>query len=288
MTQQAELLHIRCGSDIHPQLEQAGLLENADFLEFSDPFCLGPINHKSLNLKNIDPWVSQRSQFIAEAFELDFTEVQQKQQSSYQLLSNASQYSQIILWFEHDCYDQLILIYLLFRLSQQKLKPGQLQLICINQHAELEQTHGRFIGLGQLNSEQIQQLWQQKKPVTNGQLIAASCSWERLAKQQPLQIITSNTGTTLPFLKQALQRYAEQQSKVSLTDQITLDILQQKSPITFSELFKAYQEKEPQPWLGDLMYWYLLRGMAENGLVNIEPSQRTQNNCWASSVIYLR
>ncbi len=278
---QTKLLHIRCGSDIYPQLEQAGLLDNADFLEFSDPFCLGPINHKSLNLENIDPWVSQRSQFIAEAFELDFNEIHQKQQSSYRHLKHANEYSQIVLWFEHDCYDQLILLYLLFRFSLVDLKPGQLQIICINQHSEID----RFIGLGQLSSQQIKKLWQQKSAVTNGQLLAGSCLWERLAKQQPMKIITNNTGTTLPFLKSALQRYALEQQECSLTEQITLDILKQNQSMNFADLFQKHQEKEPQPWLGDLMYWYLLRQL-ENKRPNKLLIEKNSDN-WSASTILL-
>ena len=51
-------LHVRCGSDIGPGLKQAGFV--GDFLEYSDPFCQGPVPAGS-------GWLDQRADFLAQA-----------------------------------------------------------------------------------------------------------------------------------------------------------------------------------------------------------------------------
>jgi len=53
-------LHIRCGSDIRNGLRRAGF--GGAFLEFSDPYCLGPV-------RNSGSLLAERAAFLAAAMQ---------------------------------------------------------------------------------------------------------------------------------------------------------------------------------------------------------------------------
>ena len=89
-------------------MRTAGL--HGDFLEFSDPFCIGP-------LSDSDPQtlLRERAAFLADAFNLEPADALGRQQQGYGTLLKLDKYQRIVLWFEHDSYDQLILAYLLVK-----------------------------------------------------------------------------------------------------------------------------------------------------------------------------
>lgn len=71
-----------------------------------------------------------------------------------QLTSGA--YQRIVIWAEHDCYDQLVTLRVINELQHAGFN-GVLELISINQYPG----SARFIGLGQLPAESLWLLWQQ-------------------------------------------------------------------------------------------------------------------------------
>ena len=69
-------------------------------------------------------------------------------------VDEAARAEELILWFEHDLFDQLALIRLLARLARRGL-PQQLTIVSIDRHPEVP----GFLGLGQLKPEQLAELW---------------------------------------------------------------------------------------------------------------------------------
>ncbi|HWU90248.1 MAG TPA: DUF1835 domain-containing protein, partial [Kofleriaceae bacterium] len=65
-------------------------------------------------------------------------------------VDEAAAAEELILWFEHDLFDQLALIRLLARLARRGL-PAQLTIVSIDRHPEVPS----FLGLGQLKPEQL-------------------------------------------------------------------------------------------------------------------------------------
>jgi hypothetical protein len=97
-------LHIRCGSDIRDKLRTAGF--SGDFLEYSDPVCEGPVpDVPDLTGTRVRYLTAGAGRFI------DFTEAEcgASLRRAEQLLTAAHHYERVMLWFEHDSYDQLIL-----------------------------------------------------------------------------------------------------------------------------------------------------------------------------------
>lgn len=261
-------LHIRCGLDIQRNLQEAGFI--GDFLEFSDPFCQGPV----LDLPGLE-WLSARSQFISQHYDMPLADVEQRQQLAYKRLSTAHQYEQVVLWFEHDNYDQLILAYVLTRLAAANLAE-RLQLICISDFPGI----AHFTGLGQLSPEQLVYLYkQQRLEVSPAQYQDAKHTWHAFQQGEVAElnaIIKQGTPAIEPMakaLKRQLQELPWTDCGAGLTLQLVLQVLQDKGARTAGQLFHELNlVLEPLPHLGDLMFWALLKHQASEGLIQIQPS----------------
>lgn len=248
-------LHIRCGSDIRETLLTAGFI--GDFLEFSDPFCQGPL----ISLAH-DDFIKSRSQFISDAYIIPFDEINMRQKSAYEALNNIGNYKDVTLWFEHDIYDQLILIYLLNYLSKQASIENT-NLICIDHMPGVD----HFIGLGQLSPDQLTWLWEAKKtPLTQEHLNLGENAWKALINPNPNELYNFTeleVELAVAPMKNAITRHLQQlPSKfngLSLTQKLVIEIVSENEGITGVQLFKTLMnEREPLPYLGDMMFWYEL------------------------------
>ncbi|WP_425055860.1 DUF1835 domain-containing protein [Pseudomonas abyssi] len=252
--QDLKTLHIRCGSDIQHSLRTAGL--TGDFLEFSDPYCIGPLSNSAP-----ETLLRERAAFLAEAFDLAPADALGRQQQGYGTLLKLDQYQRIVLWFEHDSYDQLILAYLLHRLRE--LQPSaELQLIAVDQVPGV----ARFIGIGQLAPEVLSWLWPQRRPIKPELLKLGSDAWHALTADNPAALLALiQTGTpALPMLGKALHRHLQQlpgqHDGLGLTERLSLQIIQRQGPLPTGKVFAALMRNdEPLPYLGDLMFWWLLQ-----------------------------
>src|SRR6478752_3275244 len=72
-----------------------------------------------------------------------------------QALAGFSQHEEIVLWFEHDLFDQLQLIQLLDWFAQQELGKVKLSLVQVNSYPGVTP----FYGLGQLSGTQLARLF---------------------------------------------------------------------------------------------------------------------------------
>src|SRR5215204_2671736 len=77
----------------------------------------------------------------------------------------------VVLWFEHDLYDQLQLIQILAGLPD---RPEHVELICIGSFP------GRpgFAGLGELQPDELASLWQLRTAVTPEHVHLARAAWD--------------------------------------------------------------------------------------------------------------
>ena len=260
-----QTLHIRCGHDLQQGLEQAGFV--GDYLAFYDPFCQGPVADLPLTeLKEL------RARFAAEAYQLPLVEARQRADESYAVLEQLANWQHLVLWFEHDSYNQLILAFLLSYLKRQQ-PAATIELICVDQVPGA----GDFIGLGQLDPALFRHLWQQRQAVSAAALNQAEQVWCALCASKPnaLEALIDSTPA-LPFMSAAIARHLQelpsQACGLSLTERLTLQLLA-KHEMAAGLLFKRYQtEAEPLPWLGDVMHWSIVRSLATgaNALVAIE------------------
>jgi len=253
-------LHIRCGSDIKHSLAIAGFC--GDFLEFSDPYCQGPV----LNTKSQSEFIDIRAKFISNAYNITkANDVWQKLNSEYSSLEEARNYHRVNIWLEHDSYDQLILAKLLDYFSEPTHRPKQIQLITIEGFPGIKAFHG----LGQLPPDALRILWQDFKEVTEEQFAIGRKTWNAIkagSPEQLLEIALSNTPA-LTTMSKAVARHVQELPSVnnglSLVEELTLKILADKGPINAARLFSWYTNHyEPLVFLGDAQYWENIQRLA--------------------------
>ncbi|MGD1908725.1 MAG: DUF1835 domain-containing protein [Leptolyngbyaceae cyanobacterium] len=252
-------LHLRCGSDIQQRLKTAGFV--GDFLAFVDPYCQGPVPSDA----DFSAFLAQRSAFIARAYGIAPHDAHQRLIREYDRLHNSASYPRVVLWFEHDAYDQLTLAHVLHHYGQTQA-PQSLELICIQQFPGIE----RFVGLGQLSPESLRLLWETRQSITPAQLRLGQRVWQALTTPSPTALVNLvQTGTpAIPTMAPALRRHLQElpwlEDGLGLTERLTLEILADLAPLTAGRVFgELTGHREPLPYLGDTMYWRVLQELSQ-------------------------
>lgn len=280
-------LHLRCGTDLADRLDAAGL--SGDFLEYSDPVCQGPVPADDSEL------LQSRARFLTNAYgngtAVEITEALDWLTAREQDLAEAAQrYQRVVLWFEHDTYDQLILCRVLAHFASHE-RPAALEMVTTDHYPGIP----RFIGLGQLQGDALRELWLSKRTViSDDQLALGQRTWHALRQSTPeaLASLANAPGTyALPFLSRALTRHLQEFPStthgLALTETLTLEQLL-SGPRTVGQLFGALmRETEPLPWLGDIMYWHIIRDLLQAGQPAIEVTHKAEGMPWHEQEVSL-
>ncbi len=264
-------LHVRCGSDIRDKLKVAGF--GGDFLEYSDPVCEGPV-------PDLPDLTAIRARYLAEAYgwflKLTETQIADRLHDEDRRLVDAYRYDRVVLWFEHDSFDQLVLARVLARLAETQV-PACLELICIDHHPDVP----RFNGLGQLEPAALAGLWSSRAPVTPEQITLGQAIWMALRQPDPtgMQAVAATGTPALPIAARALWRHLRElpgaADGLSLTQRIVLAILAE-GPRRIGQVFAAMVEgREPLVWMGDLGVLRAIETMAltDPPVLTIEPGE---------------
>ncbi len=253
----ARTLHIRCGSDLTTLLKQAGF--SGDVLEYSDALCQGPVLAD-------DTWLTHRAAFLVRAYGAetgqDIGQVAERLRYAEESLQSAAQrYERVVIWVEHDSYDQLVLARCLAQFAA--VAPARLDLISVERFPG----DARFIGLGQLPFEALRLLWDERTPVSAQQLEAGRALWANVRRDDPTPLaLAARSG--IPGLEQmagAIQRHCQElpwlRDGLSLTERLVMQLLAE-GPKTVGDIYAALmREREPLPWLGDIMLSFILDSM---------------------------
>ena len=219
-----------------------------------------------------DAWHRTRAKVLADEFQSNVEEIRAGLARSDRAIADAVGHDDIVLWFEHDLFDQLELIRtldLLVRAGRVLSDPAIVSLICIDRFPGVE----RFIGLGQLTRDQLASLYPTRAPVTARQYATAADAWNAFRSPDPAALLgiavrlkaDTTYGRELPFLGDALLRllaeYPSTTNGLSRTEQLALRELY-PAPMTGWALFAATQRHEPRPFLGDETFYDTLRALA--------------------------
>ncbi|UJX42415.1 DUF1835 domain-containing protein [Desulfovibrio sp. JY] len=255
-------LHIRCGGDIAETLRQAGF--TGEYLEYANPFCQGPVTGEPDSPERL----LERARFLAQSYgsHLGVTLAQcetRLRREEDRLAAAPRDYERVVLWFEHDSFDQLILIRCLALFAAHR--PPLLDLVSANRFPGSR----RFLGLGQLPPEGLRLLWAGRKPVSAQQTALGRNAWEALQAPDPtgLAALANDRSGVLPDLAPALRRHLRELPSVKngldLTEELVLAGLAQGSQ-TIGDLFHGLlSDREPLPWLGDIMFAHIVEAMGK-------------------------
>ena len=121
-------------------------------------------------------------------------------------VDEAAAAEEVVLWFEHDLYDQLALVRLLARLARRGL-PAQLTIVSIDRHPEIP----TFVGLGQLDESQLAALWPRRTPLSRDAIDEAITAWIAVTAADPRALpFLARRVKALPFLAGAIERHLEE------------------------------------------------------------------------------
>jgi Domain of unknown function (DUF1835) len=176
-------------------------------------------------------------------------------------LARAADQDEVVLWFEHDLYDQLQLLQILDRLARLALGPTRFSLIAIDHFLGVVPFHG----LGQLAPGQLASLYPTRRRITAPALALGRAGWRAFTAPDPTAITDLLAGDTspLPFLRAALLRHLEQfpavRDGLARTERQMLQALA-GGPLGPGAIFQADQQQEAHPFMGDSILWsYILR-----------------------------
>lgn len=253
------ILHIRCGHDIRHALAIAGF--NGDFLSFHDPYVHGPVP----GMGSLDAFLEIRARYISDSLHPSYDEVIEDLRRQYAALDQARDYDAVHLWLEHDSYDQLILAKLLDFFSDPERRPGSLKLISVTHYPGVK----IFNGIGQLPPEALRVLWEDFRDVNAAQLQLGQRAWSAVRSPTPdaLREVIATGTSELPTMAIALERHLRQlpseRNGLNLSENLTLQILDEKGSMNAGRLFGWYANHyEPLAFMGDSAYWRLLEELA--------------------------
>jgi hypothetical protein len=236
------MLHITNGESV--SLPQTGL--PGEMIYWNDILHDGPVP-RGLPLQELS---RIRARFIAEFFGMPLADVSFVQRDH--AISHFRDHEEVVLWFEHDLYDQLQLIQILDWFSHQDLGRTIVSLICGNSY------------LGHMHPEQLASLFRLRHPVTAAEFKTAQAAWDAFCSPEPtgLAALAASDTSALPFLHDALLRHLEQfpalRNGISRAERQILQLT--GSGLTeFRELFPAAQKMEESIWMGDSTFQQYLR-----------------------------
>jgi hypothetical protein len=172
-------------------------------------------------------------------------------------------HDEVVFWFEHDLFDQLILVRHLQWLSRLETRRTRFSLICIGAFPGIE----NFAGLGQLSPGQLASLLVRRKPITGEQIHAGRRAWDLFCAPDPgpLQAWLQDGVRSLPFLAGAIRRHFEDypstRDGLSRTERQMLTAIAEGHD-TFGAMFRAGQVMEERVYMGDATFWAILKDLA--------------------------
>lgn len=182
-------------------------------------------------------------------------------------LARFADYDEVVLWFEHDLFDQLLLVRHLGWFARRDRGRTTLSLICIGEFPGFAPFHG----LGQLDVDQLSSLLGTRERVSADQLELGSRVWQAFTAADPSALDAetrrlASGGGALPFLPGALQRLLEEypaaETGLARTERHILECLV-GGPLSPQELFLAEQRCEERVFMGDWSFWRIVRGLAD-------------------------
>lgn len=227
-------------------------------------------------------WRELRARHLAESYFVDYAEAERELRNQEEKLTAHSEHEEVVLWFEHDLFCQISLVYLLNWFAEHKSGSTKLSLICIGEFEGLPD----FRGLGELNPDQMTSLFGTRHEVTDREKALAKGAWNAYCSPDPtaIQRLLQTETSALPFLKNAFQLHLERFPFVSnglgRIQQRGLEFIKGGAR-TFVDLFPRFGRAEPTYGLGDLQFWNALRCMNDVS----EPLLRIDNGKESNPVI---
>jgi len=243
-------LIITNGDDAVARMREAGI--RGEILPWRDILHEGPVP-PSLSLEDLS---AVRAQFLAQRGWLPQEELHAAFRSRDAMIRRHREFESVLLWFEHDFYDQLQLIQLLDFFANER-----------RDSVDLIQA-GNY--LGREKPKALKAHLHLMEPVRDAQLALGQLAWSsfRAETPEPWVGLLRASIHVLPFLRLAIRRLLEELphpvSGLSRTEWAILSLVEQgvKSP---ADIYEAFNESEEAFFMGDLSFYHALDTLGVGG-----------------------
>ncbi len=261
-------LHITNGDSV--ELRDTGL--PGEVLTWKDVLHEGAVPG-SLSLDQLRPI---RAHFLAEIGGQPEPNILDELEERDQTLARFAEFEEVVLWFEHDLYDQLQLIQILDWFSRQDSGGTRLSLVRTD----------RYLGL--LTPDELLRLYPDRHDVSQRKLELAARAWAAFSAAEPNAIVKllEKDTSDLPHLQGALLRHLEQfpstRNGLARTEQQILEIAE-GGATRVGAIFRADHEREDAMFMGDSVFDTYIRRLA-NARLPLVRITREKNPFWNTEV----
>lgn len=252
-----KVLNIVNGDAVIKTMKEAKI--PGSFLPWRDFLHEGPVP-ENLSLEALS---KIRAQYIASQGYESYANVHRQFQERNSTLHAFRRYDRVVLWFEHDLYDQLQLIQILDWFAKYSSDISSIFLVCPDKH------------LGVCSPEKLKELLlYNKEPLTHNQLVVARKAWSAFTSPSPAawaKLLEDDTSS-LPFLRGAVLRMLEEYPNtingLSKTAHIALLTIVNGTHKPY-EIFEAYQQREERRFMGDVIFFNLLKRLVDQDVLTV-------------------
>lgn len=245
-----KILNITNGDSAVNIMKKANL--PGDFLPWRDILHDGPVPEGL----SFDELSEVRAQFIIEQGWGEPENIRISFDERAQVLNSIEHYDKVILWFEHDLYDQLQILQILDWFSGHPADTTELSIICTDQY------------LGLVSPDEMKALQQYEEAVSEQHLTLSGKAWAAFRSDTPDKwcALPGTDTAALPFLKGAilrmLEEYPDCTNGLSRTEYQALKIIAdgEKRP---GRVFGLNQDAEERRFMGDSSFWEILHAFLE-------------------------
>ena len=209
-------------------------------------------------------FIEVRARHLATAYNVTIEKVRAELHSMHAALASYPEHDEVVLWFEHDLFCQVQLIYLLNWFASREMGETKLSVVCINQFAGLHPFHG----LGELNEDQLKSLFPQRAEIGPEQFDLAAAAWRAYSSSDARALISllRTDMSALPFLKDALKKHLERfpstRNGLGRIENTSLALITDGHK-KFRSLFPAFSRRESSFGFGDAQVYLALETMME-------------------------
>jgi hypothetical protein len=262
-------LHVANGHCSTRLIEAAGLPGRTSI--WADPLHDGPVPAGVPD----DELLRVRARFLTPEFGL-VSDVEADLAGWRAVVDHHDAYDELVLWFEHDLFDQLNLIQLLTRVGVERPTPKPVSLVSFDSYPG----HPKFKGLGELTPGDIARLFEKRQRVRPEQFATAAKAWNAFRGTDAARIraLLDEDTSALPFLAPALARYLEELP--SPADGLTRSerrLLAQLAggPLDIHAAFAGMYEHEHWYHITDTSFRDLIKSLAERSpaLITVHAAQ---------------
>jgi hypothetical protein len=244
------ILHVTNGDSARVLLERSGV--PGIVVAWPDVLHEGPVP-----LVSGEEWILTRSRYLASAGAGSLEDILRDYRRGDAALESYAGHEEVVFWFEHDLFDQLLLIRHLWWVGARGA-PGatRFSLVCGQEY------------LGLLRPDELPARFEARQPITAEQIRSGTRAWEAFTAADPTGLLpfAAADHVGLPYLRAAMRRHLEEfpsaTNGLARSERQILQVLSEglRTP---EEAFVEASRLEDDIFMGDTSFWTIVRRLAE-------------------------